>query len=59
MASKIMSIKAAARTVRGWTLVELMMGVTVFSICSVAFASIFLFSIRSYAAMANYSVLDQ
>lgn len=42
-----------------WTLIEMMMGVTVFSIAGLALAIIFMFSLRSYTAMANYAVLDQ
>lgn len=42
-----------------WTLIELMVGVGVFSISGLALATIFLFSVRSYTAMANYAVLDQ
>jgi prepilin-type N-terminal cleavage/methylation domain-containing protein len=51
--------KTASRRNGGWTLVELMMAMAIFSIAGLAFATIFLFSIRSYAAMANYAVLDQ
>jgi prepilin-type N-terminal cleavage/methylation domain-containing protein len=54
-----MFIKHAHTPVRAWTLVEMMVAVAVFSIAALALASIFLFSVRSYAAMANYAVLDQ
>ncbi len=55
-----MSIKPAPQQARsGWTLIEMMMGVLVFAIASLALAMIFIFSVRSYAAMANYAVLDQ
>jgi type II secretory pathway pseudopilin PulG len=54
-----MCIKPAQRNNRAWTLVEMMVSVGVFSISAVALASIFLFSIRSFAAMANYVALDQ
>jgi hypothetical protein len=37
----------------------MMMGVAVFSIAGLALSSIFMFSVRSYAAMANYAFLDQ
>jgi prepilin-type N-terminal cleavage/methylation domain-containing protein len=47
------------RRQQAWTLLEMMIGVTIFSIAGLALATIFLFSIRSYAAMANYAVLDQ
>jgi type II secretory pathway pseudopilin PulG len=46
--------KAAA-----WTLVELMVAVGIFSISGLALATIFLFCIRSFAAMTNYATLDQ
>lgn len=54
-----MSIKPAPKTNRGWTLVEMVVAAGVFSISGIALATIFLFSIRSFAAMANYSALDQ
>lgn len=54
-----MSIKPAAKLQSGWTLVEMMVAVGIFSIASLALAAIFLFSVRSYAAMSNYAVLDQ
>ena len=37
----------------------MMLGVAVFSIAAAALATIFLFSVRGFAAMANYAVLDQ
>ena len=54
-----MFIKPAIPATRAYTVVEIMVAVAVFSISALALATIFLFSIRSYAAMANYSVLDQ
>lgn len=54
-----MFTKAANQRTRAWTLVEMMVGVAIFSIAAAGLASIFLFSVRSYASMANYSVLDQ
>ena len=59
MVSKIMFIRPAQKPVAAWTLVEMMMAVTVFSVAGLALATIFLFSLRSYTAMANYAVLDQ
>jgi Tfp pilus assembly protein PilW len=38
---------------------ELMVATAVFSICSAALGTMFLFSIRSLAAMANYTILDK
>jgi len=54
-----MSINSAIPATRAYTIVEIMVAVAVFSISALALATIFLFSIRSYAAMANYSLLDQ
>jgi prepilin-type N-terminal cleavage/methylation domain-containing protein len=54
-----MYIKAQRSTRRAWTLVEMMMSVAVFSIVGLALATIFLFSLRSFTAMANYALLDQ
>lgn len=42
-----------------WTLVEMIVAVGVFSISGVALATIFLFCIRSFAAMTNYATLDK
>jgi hypothetical protein len=54
-----MFIKFADRTESGWTLFEMMVAVCVFSICSLALASLSIFASRSMAAMYNYSYLDQ
>src|SRR5262249_54011990 len=56
---RTMFIKPATQPTRAFTLAETMVGVAIFSIAGLALATIFLFSIRSYAAMANYAVLDQ
>jgi hypothetical protein len=42
-----------------WTLVEMIVATGVFSISGLALATIFLFCIRSFAAMTNYAVLDK
>lgn len=42
----------------GYTLIELMVAVAVFSIGAAALGSTFLFSIRSMAALSNYTALD-
>ena len=52
-----MCIKLPKRN-RAGTLVELMVSVGVFSIAGLALATIFVFSIRSFAALSNYSSLD-
>lgn len=54
-----MFIKPPPKRDAAWTLIEMMVGVGVFSISGLALATIFLFSVRSYTAMANYAVLDQ
>ena len=54
-----MYIKRTERASQAWSLIEMMVGVGVFSISALALASIFMFSLRSYTAMANYAVLDQ
>ena len=43
----------------GWTLVELMVATGIFSISGLALATIFLFCVRSFAAMTNYATLDK
>ncbi len=54
-----MYIKRPVKPAAAWTLVEMMVGLGVFSVASLALAMVFLFSLRSYTAMANYAVLDQ
>ena len=43
---------------QAWTLVDLLVGLAIFSISSLSLAAIFLYSVRSYAAMTNYAALD-
>lgn len=43
----------------GWTLVEMMIAVAIFSIAGAAVGSAYIFSLRSFQALSNYSVLDQ
>jgi type II secretory pathway pseudopilin PulG len=54
-----MFFRPSRKPASAWTLIEMMMGVGVFSIAAAALATIFLFSLRSFAAMSNYAVLDQ
>jgi len=54
-----MSIKPFPHAQRAYSLAEMMVAVAVFAIAAAAQATIFLFSIRSYAAVANYAALDQ
>lgn len=42
-----------------WSLPELMVAVAIFSISGLALASFFIFSLRSFAAMSNYAILDK
>lgn len=54
-----MYFKPAAKTNRAWTLVEAVVATGIFSISGLALATIFLFCIRSFAAMTNYATLDK
>ncbi len=57
--SKIMSIKPLAKRFAAFTLVEMIVAVAVFSIAGLALSTIFVFSIRSFAALTNYAMLDK
>lgn len=59
MACKIMFIRPAKKAAAAWTVVEMMIALAVFAIAGLALVMIFMFSVRSYTAMANYAVLDQ
>jgi hypothetical protein len=59
MECRIISTKTAAKRQWAWTLVEMIVAAGVFSISGLALATIFLFCIRSFAAMTNYATLDQ
>ena len=54
-----MCFRNRAQRSSAWTMVEMMVAIGVFSISSLALATIFLFCIRSFAAMTNYAVLDK
>jgi len=54
-----MFIRPAAKGRLAFTLVEVLVTTAVFSISALALASIFVFSVRSFAAMANYTTLEQ
>jgi type II secretory pathway component PulJ len=54
-----MSIKPRIRAKGGWTLAEMIVATGVFSISGLALASLFVFGIRSFAAMSNYAILDK
>jgi hypothetical protein len=54
-----MFIRRARKFLSGWTLVEMMVATGVFSISGLALATVFLFCIRSFAALTNYAILDK
>jgi hypothetical protein len=54
-----MSIKPRLKSRAGWTLSEMAVGVGVFGISALMLATIFIFCIRSYAAVANYATLNK
>jgi type II secretory pathway pseudopilin PulG len=54
-----MFIKPQRKRTSAWTLVEATVAVGIFSISGLALATIFLFCIRSFAALTNYAVLDK
>ena len=58
MAFKIMSIKAPSGIKSAWTLLEMMVALGIFSLGGLALMSLYVFSSRSFAAMANYAMLD-
>lgn len=53
-----MFIKPYRKSTQGWSLVELLMALGIFSIAALAMGSLFIFSIKSFASMANYVILD-
>jgi len=62
MESKTMSFKSIKPLVKraaAWTLVEMIVSVAVFSIAGLALSTIFIFSVRSFAALTNYAMLDK
>jgi prepilin-type N-terminal cleavage/methylation domain-containing protein len=52
-------IKLAPKRKRGWTLPEMMVALGIFSICGLALMGLWLFCIRGFASLYNYSFLDQ
>ena len=55
---KTMFIKRANKR-SGWTLVEVMIAMAIFSIAGGAVATAYVFGLRSFQALSNYSILDQ
>ena len=54
-----MCIKPACSSRGGHTLAEMMVAVGVFSITALALISVYLFALKSFAAMGNYATLGQ
>lgn len=54
-----MFIKSSRSTIRAWTLPEMLLGVVIFALSGMALSSIYIFSLRSFAALTNYSSLDR
>lgn len=54
-----MFIKRRTETRSAWTLVEMVAALGVFSIAGLALCTIFVYSIRSFAALNNYCTLDR
>jgi type II secretory pathway component PulJ len=50
--------KTARKTVRAWTLVEMLISLGIFSICGAAIASLFVYGTQTFAALYNYATLD-
>ena len=55
----ITGFKLGPRARQGWTLVEMMVAVALFSLGSMSLMGLYVFSIKSMASMYNYAVLDQ
>lgn len=53
-----MFIKRTSR-IAAWTLVEMMFAAAIFSLAGGAMATAYVFSLRSFQALSNYSTLDQ
>jgi Tfp pilus assembly protein PilV len=54
-----MSIKVSPKTRQGWTLLEMMLAVGIFTLSGLGLMGLYLFGVKSMAAMYNYSLLDQ
>jgi prepilin-type N-terminal cleavage/methylation domain-containing protein len=59
MEFKIMFIKFRFNSKRGFTLVETLVAAGLFGIASAALCTVYAFSTRSFASLANYAELDQ
>src|SRR5438552_1060371 len=58
MASRIMFISPAQKSRRAWSLLEMMVAMAIFTVVGLAMMSLYLFSSRSLASLANYAALD-
>jgi hypothetical protein len=54
----IKRIKPAPRSRQGWTLLEMMIAVGLFSLAGMALMGLYVFSVKTMASMYSYSVLD-
>jgi type II secretory pathway component PulJ len=54
-----MFIKSSQSGRNAWTLMEMLLGVAIFAVSGMALSSIYIFSLRSFAALTNYSSLDR
>ena len=53
-----MCIKLVPKATRGWTLVEMMMAVGIFSLSILVLMGLYVFSVKSMASMYSYALLD-
>jgi prepilin-type N-terminal cleavage/methylation domain-containing protein len=51
--------KSLKRSRSGWTLVEMMVAMAIFTLAGLAISSFYIFGARSFAAMSNYAILDK
>jgi type II secretory pathway pseudopilin PulG len=54
-----MFIKPAPRARQGWTLLEMMIAVGLFSLAGMALMGLYVFSVKTMASMYSYALLDQ
>lgn len=52
-------VGGSQRRAAAWTLLEMIIALAVFAIAGLALITIYVFSIRSFAALTNYAMLDQ
>ncbi len=54
-----MFIKSKHAARRAWTLAETLVGVAIFTVSGLALSTTYIFGIRSFAALTNYTTLDR